>query len=315
MAVLNLRGRFASVASPMKRSAISWICGVGSMISSAAMPADGGAEDDPRHVAAGLGGAEPDLFQSTPDLRDVFDLHPVQLHVLAIGEVGGVAGELGRDLADHPELLRGELPAVDAHAQHEVLVLELVRLELGGAAAVDARLALGVQPPPAEASVQVGRVDRRESALRVDRLDALPHVEPVVCELELLVRVQGSRPSTAHCPWGLVGVRVVRVRAPRIGVGCSMVMSCSLGWLRIKVGAWTRCKNLDDTGRQGRHRETHGRRNIDRGPVGPDQAICGTVSSYRETTMSISGSGTVPPSSSGSVSTRPAACRSARSKK
>ena len=41
IAVLNLRGRFASSASPMKRSRISRITGVGSMISSLAIPATG----------------------------------------------------------------------------------------------------------------------------------------------------------------------------------------------------------------------------------------------------------------------------------
>ena len=38
---LNLRGRFASDASPMNREVISSICGVGSISSSAAMPATG----------------------------------------------------------------------------------------------------------------------------------------------------------------------------------------------------------------------------------------------------------------------------------
>ena len=66
-------------------------------------------------------------------------------------------------LADDAQLLGGELAAVDAHAQHEVLVFELVRLEGGGPAAVDAGLALRVQAPPAEAAVQVGGVDARRS--------------------------------------------------------------------------------------------------------------------------------------------------------
>ncbi len=41
MAVLNLRGRFDSSGSPMKRSTISATAGLPSMISSAAMPATG----------------------------------------------------------------------------------------------------------------------------------------------------------------------------------------------------------------------------------------------------------------------------------
>ncbi len=41
MAVLNLRGRLETSRSPIQRSAISRITGVGSMISSAAIPATG----------------------------------------------------------------------------------------------------------------------------------------------------------------------------------------------------------------------------------------------------------------------------------
>ena len=117
---------------------------------------DRGSQDHAGHVAAGLGGAEVDILEAAPDLRNVLDADPVQLDVLPIGEVGGVARELGGDPADHAQLVGRELPAVDAHAQHEVLVLELVRLELGGAAAVDSGLALRVQAPPAEPAMQVG---------------------------------------------------------------------------------------------------------------------------------------------------------------
>ena len=148
------------------------------------------AEHDARHVAARLGRAEADALEAAPDLGHVLDADPVELDVLAVGEVGGVAPELGRDARDHAELLGGQLPAVDAHAEHEVLVLELVRLEGRGPAAVDARLALRVEAPDPEASVQVGRVDRREPALRVDALDAVAHAQAVVDLLPLLVGVE-----------------------------------------------------------------------------------------------------------------------------
>jgi hypothetical protein len=55
-----------------------------------------------------------------------------------------------RDLADHAQLVRGQLAAVDADAEHEVLVVELLRLQDRGLAAVDPGLALGVEPPPAQ---------------------------------------------------------------------------------------------------------------------------------------------------------------------
>ena len=58
---------------------------------------DGRAEDDARHVAARLGRAEADRLEAAPDLGHRLDLDPVQLDVLAVGEVGGVAAELGRD--------------------------------------------------------------------------------------------------------------------------------------------------------------------------------------------------------------------------
>ena len=114
----------------------------------------------------------------------------MQLDVLPVGDVGGVTGVAGRDVGDDPQLLGGELAAVDADAQHEVLVVELMRLEHRGASAVDARAALGVQAPPAEPAAQVGRVDAGEAPLAVDVLDPGPHVEPVVVLLDPLVRVQ-----------------------------------------------------------------------------------------------------------------------------
>ena len=58
---------------------------------------------------------------------------------------------------------RSSWPPSIRTAQHEVLVVELVRLEDGGPAAVDAGPALGVEAPPAEPAAQVGRVDARRS--------------------------------------------------------------------------------------------------------------------------------------------------------
>ena len=177
------------------------MAGVGSMISSTAMPGDRGAEDDARAVAAGLGRVEPDRLEAAPDLRHVLDADPVQLDVLPVGDVGGAAGEVDRDLADHAQLLAGQGAAVDADAEHEVLVVELVRLERRGLAAVDAGLALGVEAVPAEPAAQVARVDRGEAAVGVDVLDARPHVQRVVVLLGLLVRVE--RLAVAERPLAL----------------------------------------------------------------------------------------------------------------
>src|SRR5690606_36715969 len=94
------------------------------------------------------------------------------------------------DLADHAELVGGEGAAVDADTQHEVAVVELLGSERRGAAAVDARFALGVEAPPAEPAAQVGRIDRVEPALGVDALDARADVEAVVVAIGALVRVE-----------------------------------------------------------------------------------------------------------------------------
>ena len=49
------------------------------------------AEHHARGVAAGLGGGQADRLERLPDGRDVLDPDPVQLDVLPVGDVGGVA--------------------------------------------------------------------------------------------------------------------------------------------------------------------------------------------------------------------------------
>ena len=187
---MNLRGRLENSSLPMKRRRISWTAGVPSMISSDGDAGHRRPEDHPRHVTAGLRGAQPDALDRLPDVRDVLDPHPVQLHVLPVGQVGGVPGVLGRHLADGAQRSGGQLPAVDPDPHHEVLVLELLRLQDRGAAAVDAGRALGVQPPPAHPAAQVARVDAVEAGVAVPVLDPLPHVQAVVVLLHPLVDVQ-----------------------------------------------------------------------------------------------------------------------------
>jgi len=84
-----------------------------------------------------------------------------------------------------------------------VLVLELVRLETGGLATVEAGATLGVETQPAEPAAQVVAVDGGEPLAGVDVLDPRSDVEGVVVLLELLVAVQrlavpeGPLPLTA----------------------------------------------------------------------------------------------------------------------
>ena len=183
------------------------------MSSSREMPATG----EPR-MTRGQSPHASVVSRPTPSSRSqiaghVLDPDPVQLDVLPVGDVGGAAGVVAGHLADDAGLLGGERAAVDPDAQHEVLVLELVRLERGGLAAVDAGLALGVEAPPAEPPVQVVAADRGEALLAVDVLDAGAHVERVVVLLEPLVGVERlgltQRPlalaSDLRCTPGTIG--------------------------------------------------------------------------------------------------------------
>ena len=124
----------------------------------------------------------------------------MQLHVLPVGDVGDVAAELGADAGDRAQLVAAELTAVDAHPQHEVGVLELLRLQDGGLPAGDALRALGVEAHPAHPAAQVAGVDAVEAGVRVDVEDPLADVEPVGVLLHPLVGVQrlavAERPLT-----------------------------------------------------------------------------------------------------------------------
>ena len=163
-------------------------------------PGQRAAQDDAGSVPAGLRGGQADRLEQLPDLRDALDLDPVQLDVLPVGDVGGAAGEPAGDVADDVQLLAGQLAAVNPDAEHEVAVVQLLGLQDRGLAAVDARLALGVQAEPAEPATQIGRVDRIEAALGVDVDDPLTDVQPVVVLLVFLVLVErlavAERPLT-----------------------------------------------------------------------------------------------------------------------
>ena len=169
---------------------ISCIAGVPSMISSDAMPATG----EPRTTRGTSPQASavlsPTPSTAGPDVRHVLDPDPVQLDILPIGEVCGVPGVLGGDLADGAQRFGGQLPAVDPDPHHEELVFEFLRLEDGRAATIDAGGALGVQPPPAHPATQVAGIDAVVAGVAVTGLDPLPHVQPVVVLLHPLVDIQ-----------------------------------------------------------------------------------------------------------------------------
>ena len=110
-AILNFRGRLAYSRLPVKKAEIAWATG---------QRVDDLVGVDPRHraradvagrVAAGLDRGQPDLPEALPDPRDVGDPDPVQLDVLARGEVGvavaedrAVVGPLGEGVGRHADL-------------------------------------------------------------------------------------------------------------------------------------------------------------------------------------------------------------------
>src|SRR5690606_22453403 len=83
--------------------------------------------------------------------------------------------------------------------------------------------ALRVEAPPPEPAVQVGRVDAREPALRVDALDALAHGEAAVLLLPHLVGVERGRavdlPLAVRTRGGTRRARWRGIRRPRGGDG------------------------------------------------------------------------------------------------
>jgi hypothetical protein len=112
------------------------------------------------------------------------------LHVLAVADVGGVARELGGDLADGAQRGGGQRAAVAPHAHHEVFGLEEVGVLVAGPRAVVTLLALGVQAHPPHPTAQILLVDAVEALLRIQVDDAGAHIERVVVLLELFVRVE-----------------------------------------------------------------------------------------------------------------------------
>ncbi len=112
------------------------------------------------------------------------------LNVLPVGDVGGVAGELGRDLTQRAQRLGGQRTAVGAHPHHEVRGLQQFGVVVTGEGAVIALLTLGVKAHPAHPAPQVGLVDAVEALLGVDIEDAGADVEGVILLFEHLVGVQ-----------------------------------------------------------------------------------------------------------------------------
>ena len=109
-------------------------------------------------VAAGSLGAEADGGEGVDDLDQGADGEPVQLDVLAGGDVGEVAGVLLGDVGDDARLGAGEQAVGQADAHHEVL--GGFAFAVGSAGDADA-VALGVDAPPLEVEARPTRGGRR----------------------------------------------------------------------------------------------------------------------------------------------------------
>lgn len=158
------------------------------------------AEHDPWGVARGLDGGQADLLDPPPDLRDILDVHPVQLDVLPVGQVGGVPGELAGDLAQYAELLGGQRTTVDPNPHHEAVVLEVLRCDRPDAAAGDPGLALVYMPHQRK---RLRRSVRSTPAMPVPLYTSSMRRRTFSPSSSCLMRslsLSGWRSPAAHCP-------------------------------------------------------------------------------------------------------------------
>jgi hypothetical protein len=114
----------------------------------------------------------------------------VILQVLPIRDIGGVAAELRRDLAQRAQRRRRQGTPVAAHPHHEVLGLEQFGVLITSPRAVVTLLTLGVEAHPAHPTAQVVLVDGVKPLDRVGVRDSCPHIQGIVVLLELFVGVE-----------------------------------------------------------------------------------------------------------------------------
>ena len=79
----------------------------------------GAAGDVARDITTSAGGTEANGIEAFEDFGDGLDADPVELNVLADGEVCNVVAVLGRESGDGANLLAGEETVGDADAHHE----------------------------------------------------------------------------------------------------------------------------------------------------------------------------------------------------
>jgi hypothetical protein len=134
------------------------------------------------YVAAGALGGEVDLGEGVDGLDEGVDGEPVELDVLAGGDVGQVAGVFAGELAYDAGLMGGEQAVGHADAHHEVLG----GLAFAADAAGDTQaVALGVDAPPLEVEIGPLRGNGVASDLGVGA-NLVPGFPGIFGELEAL---------------------------------------------------------------------------------------------------------------------------------
>jgi hypothetical protein len=177
----------------------------------------------------------------------------VELDVLAVRDIGGVAGEVDPDLTERAYGVRVEQRPVGADPHHEELVVELLLLEHRRLATVEAGSALGVETHPPEPATQVGGVDRGEAALGVDVEDPVADVERVVVLLGLLVLVERLGVAERPLTLGALGARDLGV-CRRLGLEAQVGHGNSGPSLRCRARHWAReAELLTEAVQRGRH--------------------------------------------------------------
>lgn len=113
------------------------------------------ASDVAGNIAASSGGGKAYGLKAVDQFRDPFDADPVELDVLADGDVRDSVAEFGGKIGDGADLVAGKEAVGDANAHHE----KRSGLPFSTGAADDAEsVALGVNAPRAEIGVEpVGR--------------------------------------------------------------------------------------------------------------------------------------------------------------
>ena len=101
------------------------------------------------HIAASSLGREPDSVERIHDLRQRLDGKPMELNILAHGDIGEIARVLSRQSADDAKLRGGDNAVGNADAHHEEFGSQaFAAFAAGGSHAI----ALRIDAPPLEIS-------------------------------------------------------------------------------------------------------------------------------------------------------------------